>query len=401
MAFPKSVRSIEIEQQTRFGFTEDYVEKLIRDHRTSIDQYAWILHDLEGENHIHCMLWFRNPQPTENLLKWLDGVCTLSQLEKIKKDESAQAYLTHANRPNKVQYPVEKVHTNIANFEEVTERVRKLNAIAPILDGIRDGTITERDIFKIENLPFYVKNKKRIDDAFLFRNDCVRLEVLRMEKNIDVIFVDGESRTGKTSYIIEQCKANNISYCKSSSSNDILQDYKDEQILILDDLRDDALKLADFLKFTDPHYRTTTQSRYHNKCFVGEVIYITTTKPLEQWYAACKDEQRLQFTSRIKTHMHFTRDSIELYRHEDDVDTKPFVLELCVPNMMADKFVKARRMATEVGAQIMSAIREEAEKAKQQALDSDELPASSLRPMSNADFDQMELEALSADEIPF
>lgn len=336
MGFPKSVRSIEIEQQCKYGFTEDFVETLIS--KECVKQYAWIKHDMENENHIHCMLWFRSPVPTDSILKWIEGKGGISQLEKIKKDDSACAYLTHANRPEKYQYQIENVHTNIEDFKGITEREKALSNVQPLIDDILCGKLTENELKNGTYGNIYVKHKRKIDTAFEYYYDSKRRKVMKEEKDIVVVFIDGDSRTGKTSYVIDQCKALHLSYCKSSSSNDILQDYVDEEVLVLDDLRDNALRMSDFLKFTDPHVRSTTQSRYRNKCFVGSMIFITTTKPLEKWYIDCTDEQRVQFTSRIAQHWHFTKDDITMYVHKDDVDTNDFVEVRTIPNIMKDKY---------------------------------------------------------------
>lgn len=350
MPVPKSFKTCEL------YLTEEYAKDLdTKLQWSSIKDYAYIMHTKDVEpnienNHFHVDLRFKGAIPTENICKHF-GI-QANMIEKIKdKFESAVAYLTHEN-VDKPKYPRENIKSNF-DFNKAIDDALKYK---DIYKRILDGSLRETDLLHLDNGLFYHKYKKRVDDAFDIRYRILKDEVLRMEKDIDVIFVDGDSRTGKTSYIVEQCQNLNVSYCKSSSSNDFLQDYTDEEVLILDDLRDDALKLADFLKFTDPHVRSTTQSRYRNKCFVGSLIYITTTKPMEKWYENCKEEQRLQFTSRITTHMHFTKDDIEVYNHEDNNDTLPFILTMTVPNLMKDKYKDARGYSNQITKELLNAL---------------------------------------------
>lgn len=356
MGFPKSLRSIEIEQKCSFGFTLSFVAEWIEKHKSAIRQYAYICHNRDNDDHIHLLLWFYSPMPTDILIKSFGGIIAINHLEKIKKDESACAYLTHANRPEKVQYEVSEVITNIANFADITDKIKKLSNIQPLIDDIINGVKTENDIFTLENADIYLKHKKTIDNAFEFRYECLRKRVLKMEKDIQVIFCDGDSRTGKSSYWVEQCKKLNLSYCKSSSSNDPLQDYVDEELLILDDLRDSAFRIQDMLKFLDPHYRSSTQSRYHNKVFVGSVIVITTTQPLATWYSHCKTEQIVQFTARIHQHLYFEKDKIYMYAHKDGKDTNDFSLVKVVPNIMADIFKDYRNECYDMVNKLLGAL---------------------------------------------
>jgi len=102
----------------------------------------------------------------------------------------------------------------------------------------------------------------------------------------------------------------------SSSSNDPLQDYKGEDVLVLDDLRDDSFSFADLLKILDNHTKSTSKSRYHNKNFIGDTIIITSTSPLEYWYQHVSESARQQLKRRLRTQFQLTDRSITFFQYE-------------------------------------------------------------------------------------
>ena len=90
MSVPKSWRTLEIMQQCRFGFTEEYVSEICKNWSV-IKDYAYIKHDCDMnedgtsvENHIHLMLRFNCAVPTSAILKKLDGVCEVQHLQHKK-----------------------------------------------------------------------------------------------------------------------------------------------------------------------------------------------------------------------------------------------------------------------------------------------------------------------------
>ena len=124
-----------------------------------------------------------------------------------------------------------------------------------------------------------------------------------------IIFIHGDSGSGKSTYAELYAKMlcekkGYRDFARSSASNDIMQDYMGEDIFILDDYRDvdemtgKAESLSDTLKMLDPHYASSSKSRYTNKTFMGKLIIITSTKDPLLWFEGTK-EQRWQFFRRI------------------------------------------------------------------------------------------------------
>jgi len=121
---PKSWRNVEIEQDVARGFSEVWIGLFLDDWKP-VAKWAWVLHDkdktADGADrlpHIHLMVAFKSPVPTEailaraKLVSEADPPVTVQQFQKIRSWASACAYLTHENAPDKFRYPDSDVHAN-------------------------------------------------------------------------------------------------------------------------------------------------------------------------------------------------------------------------------------------------------------------------------------------------
>lgn len=143
-----------------------------------------------------------------------------------------------------------------------------------------------------------------------------------MQKNPDsvsVLFFTGKTGTGKTSFAKHFCIKNNLSFYVSGASNDPLENYKGQDVLILDDVRDSTFLYTDLLKMLDPHTRSGSKSRYTNKTFIGHTIIVTSEPSLENWYRmrGQRDNDGLQqLKRRVEYVYHFTKETITVRRRE-------------------------------------------------------------------------------------
>ena len=365
MAFPKSVRSVEIEQQIKFGFTADVIEKFISEMKTT--RYLYIQHgrnilDPDGnpiedkEPHYHLYIWFKDPVPTQNILnklKSLNCECGVQQLEKIKKDDSAVAYATHENC-NKPTYPRAGVHANFEYNEIIDKEVKRKNAkrnierANEILSLIDNGDIKEYNLHDKISIVEYNTYKKDIDNGFAYRANRLRNEVNREMK---CIYICGDSGTGKTTYAKQIAKNNNYNVFVSSSSNDVLDGYGGQECVILDDLRPSALGLADLLKLLDNNTSSTVKSRYKNKILECKMIIVTSTLDIEQFFKNVFMEQPetvVQLKRRCLLYIKMTTENIKTYLYNEKTRQHEYIgtqdnfilLELKQDELSAEEKVK-------------------------------------------------------------
>lgn len=334
--FPSSVRSIEIEQKCEFGFTEKAIQAFLSGYN-AVTKYLYIPHgrsQLNDQNepiqdiddHYHLYLWFKSPQPTENILSRLRSfgvTCDIQQLEKIKKDDSAVAYATHEN-VDKPKYPRSLIKANF-DFNPIIDKEAKKHALRKDVDrliqitsGIEKGEIKEYNINSKITMQEYITYTKEIKLAFEYRANMLRNEVSR---SMECIFITGDSGTGKSTYAKKIAAEHNYSVYVSSGSNDVLDGYGGQECLILDDLRPSSMGLADLLKMLDNNTASTVKSRYRNKILECRMIIITTTLGIEEFFKNVFAEQKetiVQLKRRCKLMIRMSEKSIETYLYDEN-----------------------------------------------------------------------------------
>lgn len=330
LAFPKSWKTCEVMTQCKYLSEEKLIAGL--DHR-SIKDYAYIKHDKDVDvdgtlkiPHWHIMLRFNTPVPTENICSWFD--IKPNFLEHIKgRFADALSYLTHKNANEKHQYDDSEVISNFDFNKEIEkEKNKKIddNRKNEIIEGIVSGSIREYNYTEYITAFEYVRLKKIIDDSFKYRKD-----ILMMSKNRDMqcLFFTGDSGTGKTTYAKYFCEQKKLSYFISSGSNDPLDGYKGEDVVILDDIRGENHNVSDLLKLLDNNTASTVKSRYSNKFLECQYIIITSVQNPEQFFQSCfsyNNETIVQLKRRCQIKAVFTKDTIFWYTYNPIMKTYEF-----------------------------------------------------------------------------
>lgn len=336
MGVPKSWRTLEIMQQCKYGFTLDYVKQLCEEWQV-IKDFAYILHDKDTkedgtpkEHHIHLMVRFNSAVPTTAILNKLQGVCEVQQLQKMYSWNGAIAYLTHSNDLSKHQYGENEVYSN---FEWQLDRDKALASkgrLDAIIKGIEDGVIKEYNYTEHITMTEFAKYKRQIDCAFKYRID--KLE--GANRKMECIYITGESGTGKTSYAKEICENRGFSYFVSSGSNDPFDNYKGQNAIILDDMRPDTTNLSDLLKLLDNHTASSVKSRYRNKVLECDLIIITSTLTLNEFFGRLNNvdrESALQLKRRVTSVLIFREEEFETFLYNPVKKCHEFVVRLPNP----------------------------------------------------------------------
>lgn len=289
----------------------------ILDKKKQVKQYAVILHDRDvtedgkpKKAHYHVMIHFDKSRDTTAIEKWFS--ITPNFITKIKgRWKDALLYMVHKNAPQKVQYEPTEV---VANFDYETElealiksEIARLSPakLNEMCSAVMLGNISLSQALKdLEQYSYTPSAQKRLDDAYKLR--CRNLSP---ERSIDVILMYGKAETGKTTFAKMYCKAEGKDFYISSSNNDLLQDYKGEQVLILDDVRDYSFEFVDWLKLLDNNTGTSIKSRFFNKIFCGDTIIITTSVSPLIWFRGIQ-EGRWQFYRRIGQYLIFDDEKI-------------------------------------------------------------------------------------------
>lgn len=331
----KSAKHLMFEQQlAHMQITIDEMFDVLESHAT-VKFFEFIIHDKDVSDdgslkapHIHLYMNFgQSSCKPSQIAKWFKepttGPISYIQGAGIK----ARQYLIHLNDPEKYQYSPKDVvcspgDSYIAWLEESKNFMEKQDTLTTLVDNYCRGTITyaqaiDRLFACRSSSDDWFKTKRKLKDL----REIELKMLIKGERDMQVIMIYGKSQTGKSTYakiLADSLVASGECRDKTpgSSSNDILQDYNGEDVLVLDDLRDVddfgdyILTLSDMLKFLDPHFASSTKSRYQNKVFSGKYIIITTTKDPRTWYKGSR-EQRWQFFRRLSQCVHITQDTIE------------------------------------------------------------------------------------------
>lgn len=327
-------------------------------------EYAYIIHDKDDTDpHLHVMvkLLNSNMQP-KDLCKWFKDK---PQYINIKQSRwgSKLSYLCHRtpNDRDKYQYDPKDVVANfdyVKTLESITQQVQNALSIEKVIEDIQQGIIREYNLTEYVDAHVFAKHKVKIINALEWYRRKVMTD---KDRDIKVIMFTGDTGTGKTTYAKHICDNQHKTYCVSSSSNDPMQDYKGEDVLILDDIRDSTFKFSDLLKVLDNHTNSTVASRYNNKAFIGDTIIITSAVPLLKWYENKTDEDKAQLYRRISEWYVFDRNEIRCMQYNELM--RKYERKLTIPNIIKEKYKDTKKRMldtlTAMGIQITDDIRKQ------------------------------------------
>lgn len=300
-------------------YTTEKIVEIVRKWAVTTKMSFFIIHhDTDEEDnfpHSHLVFSFVYPQKRENILKKLPYG---SHLESAVNLRACVRYLVHAGKLSKRQYKWEEIITNdpktLVEFKK-DKKGESREELNELIDKIGLGLIKECDLTKVVTPLFFARFRTDIENAYNYK---YRKETMQINRQISNAFVEGTTGIGKTRFVIDYCKRKKWSVCQSSSSNDPLQDYRGQDVLFLDDLRDTTFELEDLLKLLDPYYRSSSKSRYRNKLFTGKQIIIASNQPLDSWYIRdYKAEQIAPLYRRLRLLYQMDKNSIRCLVYND------------------------------------------------------------------------------------
>jgi len=313
----------------------------------TIKKFAFILHDkdinVDGtpkKEHIHLLLYFGQSFDTDNLLNWFKHVDLKdNQIEKIKTNWiTALEYLTHTNDDTKYQYDINDITSNFNIEKELSEKKRTNNA-RKLIQQYSNLEIGFKKMYSQLNPSDRMKLQRDIKLA----NEVRMLNVnLRSDRDMKVAYVYGPTGSGKTTFAKKYCDLLEHDYFISGSSNDTLDGYMGEEVIVLDDLRADSFKFHNLLKFLDNHTSSMVKSRYYNKAIDCKWIIITSIKPIEELYANQTNEDLLQLYRRINFYITIDKETGIVYERELDEDKTKLTKKLVLtkPKKMAINMIE-------------------------------------------------------------
>lgn len=300
------------------------LEKVLRANLTPEDGYSWayLVHDLDELKdgrvkpiHLHLII-YRQKGVQMNLLYEILEDSQKSNFEYGKSYKAFELYLIHDTEKAKSDAKhLYDEHTVVANYDYVAqiEKYRKHREKAKqgresddYINQILKGELTLSDFVdesRFELLQFYAKHRKKVDDALharaLLESKKEKCELLGeyeenrvvIEKDLKekkIIWLYGESGTGKSvlSRLLAKAFSNNPNEIYfSSSKNDVFQNYTNERIVVLEELRPGAIMVEDMFRLFDKNINVSIKRRYRNVDVKADVIIINSILSPIQFYA--------------------------------------------------------------------------------------------------------------------
>lgn len=255
------------------------------------------------------------------------------------------SYLIHIKYPEKYQYePSDVVTLRGRPYEEIYKerheswlksrgsvRVAKVNVqevLNQMLIDCLSGDLNKGQILLDDTYSWvYAKNKAKIDDALSVYAQKRGLRAARRLENGEfrtrVIYVQGAAGAGKSYWaknilipaLIEQGRSRFKEEWAIYSGGAMasLDTYSGEEIVLLDDIRPNAMSASEWLRLLDPEHANTAHARYRNKENVApRYIVMTAVHDPAAFFvrtsrSADLDEPLDQFLRRISLITHVYR----------------------------------------------------------------------------------------------
>ena len=348
-------------------------------------KFGVIIHDCdvyddgqEKETHVHIGINFENGKSVHTVRKLLGLYDELKEnyIQIMRGKYAKQA--TFSYLPHHTEEAIEHKHDYwnyltrpskcTANFdlkgyiESVENRVKAKDIdIDYITEQIKNGDIIEYDIFKEgaekQYELAYQHYKRQIKDALEIRNKKVIAQG-KSKDDLIIAAICGGTGQGKTQTAIDIAE-NRFRHCYvTGASNDPMQDYMGQEVLIMDDIRPNDFDGGDWLKLLDPYNVTTSvKSRYFNKPLPVKMIILTIPIPFEVFCANIAkdsdvDEPLDQFLRRFSFVMEVSNDlekvckgrqmSFRNYVYDEHVELKYFNKDF-EKELRAKRFTKDKK----------------------------------------------------------
>ena len=343
-----SMRRCEIVQQLRF-LTEEQIKAALNGKR-SIKYYSYILHDKDvyteedekknpehkagtlKEPHWHIVIVFFDGQQQQlkYIARWFEQPTNCVERVRSRRFEDAFAYLIHQNSPDKHQYDVSEVKANFDYETFIAQNAMFLDRKDELVAQITIGKITRSNMTAYITPHEYVQYKRALEDAF----DYYDRANFTLDRQLEVIFVDGKSGLGKTALGKNIAKQRGYSCFISSVGSDMYDGYANEEVVVFDDIRENCgLTFDQFLKTIDNHTNSRGKSRFRNKNLTFcKMVIITTILPMDEFLRRLDPYQKedwKQFRRRCRFYITMKEDYmiVREYDFQSDSYTNETYLE--------------------------------------------------------------------------
>lgn len=182
------------------------------------------------------------------------------------------------------------------------DKAQSSENVEELYEKVITGEITRDEILLTDGYySIYSRNIDKFEKGFRAYADRKILKAIRdLEAgkfNLSVLYFYGKPGHGKTreamrlaSNLVDLAAKDGQQWtiCQAAATNPV-DDYQGEEILIMDDLRGNAMKATDWLKLLDPYNSSPNSARYKNKRVVSRYIIITSVQDIHEFFYYTKN----------------------------------------------------------------------------------------------------------------
>lgn len=251
----------------------------------------------EGTYHTHLFMQFRNAVSFSRI----KGCFPSAHIDKAYG--TPQENRDYVRKEGKHLNSEKKTTNHMDTFEEdgemQEEKQGKRTDLEDIYKMIEDGC-SELEI--IQKHPSFMNSQ----GAYQKVRSLLHEEQANQWRPVEVVYIYGDTSTGKTRYVIEECGGYDGVY-RVSDYQHPFDGYDGQDAILFDEFRGD-LPLSAMLNYLDGH-PVDLPCRYHNKKALWSRVYIVSNIPLyKQWQDEIIDmETRRAFERRIGKVLHFVK----------------------------------------------------------------------------------------------
>lgn len=322
------------------------IAKYLKDEGADVDAVYGITHDRDTReiwddklkrniiepkhDHGHWVVKFKDKESGLTISKIAEAIGLAPQyIEKAKPGRFAfdnmLAYLIHAKDSEKFAYKasdvVSVVKHGVQDYKEIyaerksawergrakktADKARSSETVDDLYLKVINGEITEEQIqLSDEYYQIYAQNILKFEKGFeAYRNRRIAIAVDRMNRGdlrTKVIYIQGETRGGKSTYAKKLAQAFVDAAEKkgerwrwgSGAAYNPVEQFDGQEVFLMNDLREDSMRLEDWLRLLDPDNAEVIYGRYKSRPFCPEYLIITCHLDVYDFFNAIRNQSK-------------------------------------------------------------------------------------------------------------
>lgn len=280
--------------------------------------------------HGHWVVKFKDKESGLTISKIAEAVGLAPQfIDRAKPGRFAYdnmlSYLIHAKDSEKFAYSADDVYSvikrDVPRYQEIyaerksawergrakktADKARSSETVDDLYLKVINGEITEEQIqLSDEYYQIYAQNILKFEKGFeAYRNRRIAIAVDRMNRGdlrTKVIYIQGETRGGKSTYAKKLAQAFVDAAEKkgerwrwgSGAAYNPVEQFDGQEVFLMNDLREDSMRLEDWLRLLDPDNAEVIYGRYKSRPFCPEYLIITCHLDVYDFFNAIRNQSK-------------------------------------------------------------------------------------------------------------